>query len=78
MQQLTLTIDDQTYRNLSTEASRRNISIEKLAHEIVMEQLAIEQRRKMTAAESLVGLFADDPDEVDRVLDDIMDVRARR
>jgi hypothetical protein len=69
-------IPDDVYEMALREAARRNISVDELVRDIVILENNIEQRRKMTPAESLVGLFADDPDEVDRVMEYIMEARS--
>jgi hypothetical protein len=72
----TVNIPDDVYELAAREAARRNISVAELVSEIVMFEHNMQVRRKMTPAESLVGLFADDPDEVDRVMEYIMEARS--
>ena len=77
MQQITLTIDDQTYRNLSTEAAEHDLNMDTYAAALFMEKIGKREPDIDSPLQSWIGLFADEPELVDAVLADIMESRAR-
>jgi hypothetical protein len=78
MQQITLTLDDQAYRDLSTEATRHNLNMDTYAAAVLMEKIGKRESDIDSPLQSGIGLFADVPELVDAVLADIMESRARR
>jgi hypothetical protein len=78
MQQITVTLDDQTFCDLSNEAAQHNLNMDTYAAAVLMEKIGKRESYIDSSLHTGIGLFADVPELVDAVLADIMESRARR